>query len=143
MDKRFKNYTYIGERVVKAMPMIISEAYKRKLLKEGEEHSEGETDKAGYLVEYNDGYQSWLPSESFEKNYKPFETRLDRLRIEYDELRMRSKEMDAYMNEGFEKVAAKVGASQAALLVLKHSYLHNYLEVLEVLLMDAEKNMKK
>ena len=34
--------------------------------------------------------------------YNP-ETRLDRLRIECDELRARSKELDAYLNEGYEK----------------------------------------
>ena len=119
--------------------MTMGKAYERKLLKNGVRPSECETDKAGYLVEYEGGYQSWSPADVFEKAYKPSETHLDRLRIEYDELRARSKELDVYLNEGFEKVAAEIGRSLTMLLVLQSSYLHNYLDVLEVFLLDAEK----
>lgn len=131
---------YTGTKTVKAMPITMGEAYERKLLKEGVRPSECETDKAGYLVEYEDGYQSWSPADVFEKAYKPSETRLDRLHIECDELRARSKELDVYLNEGFEKVAAEIGRSLTMLLVLQSSYLHNYLGVLEVLLLEAEKS---
>jgi hypothetical protein len=131
---------YTGTKTVKAMPMTMGEAYERKLLKEGVRPSECETDKAGYLVEYEDGYQSWSPADVFEKAYKPSETRLDRLHIECDELRARSKELDVYLNEGFEKVAAEIGRSLTMLLVLQSSYLHNYVGVLEVLLLEAEKS---
>lgn len=134
---------YTGTKTVKAMPMTMGEAYERKLLKEGVRPSERETDKAGYLVEYEDGYKSWSPADVFEKAYKPSETRLDKLRIECDELRARSKDLDAYLNEGFEKAAAEIGRSLTMLLVLQSSYLHNYLDVLEALLLDAEKNMEK
>lgn len=138
MNEQMKQYT--GTKTVKAMPMTMGEAYERKLLKEGVRPSECETDKAGYLVEYEGGYQSWSPADVFEKAYKPSETRLDRLRIECDELRARSKELDAYLNEGFEKVAAEIGRSLTMLLVLQSSYLHNYVGVLEVLLLEAEKS---
>ena len=131
---------YTGTKTVKAMPMTMGEAYERKLLKEGVRPSECETDKAGYLVEYEDGYQSWSPADVFEKAYKPSETRLDLLHIECDELRARSKELDVYLNEGFEKVAAEIGRSLTMLLVLQSSYLHNYLGVLEELLLEAEKS---
>ena len=138
MNEQMKQYT--GTKTVKAMPMTMGEAYERKLLKEGVRPSECETDKAGYLVEYEDGYQSWSPADVFEKAYKPSETRLDRLHIECDELRARSKELDVYLNEGFEKVAAEIGRSLTMLLVLQSSYLHNYVDVLEVLLLEAEKS---
>lgn len=141
MNEQMKQYT--GTKTVKAMPMTMGEAYERKLLKEGVRPSECETDNAGYLVEYEDGYQSWSPADVFEKAYKPSETRLDRLHIECDELRARSKELDVYLNEGFEKVAAEIGRSLTMLLVLQSSYLHNYLGVLEVLLLEAEKNVDK
>lgn len=137
MNEQIKQYT--GTKTVKAMPMTMGKAYERKLLKNGVRPSECETDKAGYLVEYEGGYQSWSPADVFEKAYKPSETHLDRLRIEYDELRARSKELDVYLNEGFEKVAAEIGRSLTMLLVLQSSYLHNYLDVLEVFLLDAEK----
>ena len=61
---------YTGTKTVKAMSMTMGEAYERKLLKEGVRPSECETDKAGYLVEYEGGYQSWSPAEPFEKAYK-------------------------------------------------------------------------
>lgn len=138
MNEQMKQYT--GTKTVKAMPMTMGEAYERKLLKNGVRPSECETDKTGYLVEYEDGYQSWSPADVFEKAYKPSETRLDRLHIECDELRARSKELDVYLNEGFEKVAAEIGRSLTMLLVLQSSYLHNYLGVLEVLLLEAEKS---
>lgn len=141
MNEQMKQYT--GTKTVKAMPMTMGEAYERKLLKEGVRPSECETDKAGYLVEYEGGYQSWSPADVFEKAYKPSETRLDKLRIECDELRARSKELDAYLNEGFEKAAAEIGSSLTMLLALHRSYLHNYLNVLEVFLLDAEKNVDK
>lgn len=141
MNEQMKQYT--GTKTVKAMPMTMGEAYERKLLKNGVRPSECETDKAGYLVEYEDGYQSWSPADVFEKAYKLSETHLDRLRIEYDELRARSKELDAYLDEGFEKAAAEIGRSLTMLLVLRSSYLHNYLDVFEALLLDAEKNVDK
>lgn len=72
MNKEMKQYT--GTKTVKAMPMTMGEAYERKLLKEGVRPSECETDKAGYLVEYEDGYQSWSPAEPFDKAYKLSET---------------------------------------------------------------------
>lgn len=137
MNEQMKQYT--GTKTVKAMPMTMGEAYERKLLKYGVRPSECETDKAGYLVEYEDGYQSWSPADVFEKAYKPSETRLDRLRIECDELRVRSKELDAYLNEGYEKAAAEIGRSLTMLLVLQSSYLHNYLDVLEALLLTTKK----
>lgn len=141
MNEQMKQYT--GTKTVKAMPMTMGEAYERKLLKNGVRPFRMETDKAGYLVEYEDGYQSWSPADVFEKAYKPSETRLDKLRIECDELRARSKDLDAYLDEGFEKAAAEIGRSLTMLLVLRSSYLHNYLDVFEALLLDAEKNVDK
>lgn len=79
------------------MPMTMGEAYERKLLKEGVRPSECETDKAGYLVEYEGGYQSWSPAEPFEKAYKLSETFLDRLCIEYTELMERAEKCNDFL----------------------------------------------
>lgn len=141
MNKEMKQYT--GTKTVKAMPMTMGEAYERKLLKEGVRPLSVKQTRLAVLVEYEDGYQSWPPADVFEKAYKPSETRLDKLRIGCDELRAHSKELDAYLNEGFEKAAAEVGKSLTFLLVLQSSYLHNYLDVLEALLLEAEKNVDK
>lgn len=141
MNEQMKQYT--GTKTVKAMPMTMGEAYERKLLKNSVRPSECETDKAGYLVEYEDGYQSWSPADVFEKAYKPSETRLDRLRIECSELEVHLEEITDMLDEGFEKAVADVGRPLTALLVLQHAYIHNYLGVFKALLSDAERRVSK
>ena len=129
MTQEMKQYT--GTKTIKAMPMTMGEAYERKFLKEGVKPSECETCKAGYLVEYEDGYQSWAPAETFEQAYKPSETALDRLRIEYSELRERLRKLDEYTNIGFSTLVEKVGVNQAALLQEQCKLMNKYLVVLE------------
>lgn len=129
MTQEMKQYT--GTKTIKAMPMTMGEAYERKLLKEGVKPSECETYKAGYLVEYEDGYQSWAPAETFEQAYKPSETALDRLRIEYSELRERLRKLDEYTNIGFSTLVEKVGVNQALLLQEQCKLMNKYLVVLE------------
>lgn len=89
---------YTGTKTVKAMPMTMGEAYERKLLKEGRRPSECETDKAGYLVEYEDGYQSWSPKDVFDAAYKPSETFLEHLDNECDEIDARSDKAKDFIN---------------------------------------------
>lgn len=129
MKEEMKQYT--GTKTVKAMLMTMGEAYEHKLLKEGVKPSERETYKAGYLIEYEDGYQSWSPAETFEQAYKPSETVLDRLRIEYSELRERLRKLDEYTNIGFNKLVEKVGVNQALLLQEQCKLMNKYLVVLE------------
>lgn len=103
MNNQLKQYT--GTKTVKARPMTMGEAYERKLLKEGRRPSECETDKAGYLVEYEGGYQSWSPAEPFEKAYKVAETPLDRMYIEYNEESERYQKGDKFINSmNFDKL---------------------------------------
>lgn len=106
---------YTGTKTVKAMPMTMGEAYERKLLKEGVRPSECETDKAGYLVEYEDGYQSWYPAETFDKEYKLSETFIDRLCIEYSELMERAEKYNDFLAS--DKVKELDRTSQALLSV--------------------------
>lgn len=129
MTQEMKQYT--GTKTIKAIPMTMGEAYERKFLKEGVKPSECETNKAGYLVEYEDGYQSWAPAETFEQAYKPSETALDRLRIEYSELRERLRKLDEYTNIGFSTLVEKVGVNQALLLQEQCKLMNKYIVVLE------------
>lgn len=142
MNKEMKQYT--GTKTVKAMPMTMGEAYERKLLKEGVRPSECETDKAGYLVEYEDGYQSWSPAEPFEKAYKPSETFIDRLYIEREELNERFTALDSFLDKGYSYVIDKVGALQASLLISQHMCMSGYLNILNsrILYIEATKNLK-
>ena len=96
MKKEMKQYT--GTKTVKAMPMTMGEAYERKLLKEGVRPSECETDKAGYLVEYEGGYQSWRPADVFEKAYKPSETFVNRMLLELEDLEKRMYKCDNFLS---------------------------------------------
>lgn len=118
---------YTGTKTVKAMPMTMGEAYERKLLKEGVRSSECETDKAGYLVEYEDGYQSWSPAEPFEKAYKLSETFLDRLCIEYTELMERAEKCNDFLAS--DKVK-ELGRTSQALLSVQSGLMYQYSFVL-------------
>lgn len=118
---------YTGTKTVKAMSMTMGEAYERKLLKEGVRPSECETDKAGYFVEYEDGYQSWSPAEPFEKAYKLSETFLDRLCIEYSELMERAEKCNDFLAS--DKVK-ELGRTSQALLSVQSGLMYQYSFVL-------------
>lgn len=118
---------YTGTKTVKAMPMTMGEAYERKLLKEGVRLSECETDKAGYLVEYEDGYQSWSPAEPFEKAYKLSETFLDRLCIEYTELMERAEKCNDFLASNKVK---ELDMTSQALLSVQSELMYQYSSVL-------------
>lgn len=92
--------------------------------------------------EYEGGYQSWSPAEPFEKAYKLSETFLDRLRIEYAEVKERFISLDNFYKKGFDGVAEIVGARQAALLLYQMSSMRTYVEVLETRIEDIEQSMK-
>lgn len=121
---------YTGTKTVKAMPMTMGEAYERKLLKEGVRPSECETDKAGYLVEYEGGYQSWSPKSIFDEAYKCADTFLDRLKVEYEELMKRYEKCAAFVDsEKFRKVVKE--DCPAFLLSLQRKFMGYYLVILE------------
>ena len=125
MNKEMKQYT--GTKTVKAMPMTMGEAYERKLLKEGVRPSECETDKAGYLVEYEGGYQSWSPAEPFDKAYKLSETFFDRLCIEYTELTERAEKCNNFLAS--DKVK-ELDRTSKALLSVQSGLMNQYSFVL-------------
>lgn len=84
---------YIGKKSIMASPMSKSDA-ERVLNRELSDAKGGED---GYLVEYEDGYRSWSPKETFEAAYKIAETHLDRLLIESEELNERTSKLHAFI----------------------------------------------
>lgn len=116
MNNQLKQYT--GTKTVKARPMTMGEAYECKLLKEGVRPSECETDKADYLVEYEDGYLSWSPKDVFEAAYKPSETFLERLDNECDEIGARYDKAKDFINsdrfDNLSPIAKLLLAAQSA-----------------------------
>ena len=84
---------YIGTKTIMAMPMAKSEA--EKVLNRSLYDAKGGED--GYLVEYPDGYKSWSPKETFEEAYKVADTYLDRMRIEYADVKERILKLNTFM----------------------------------------------
>jgi len=84
---------YIGTKTVLAMPMAKSEA--EKVLNRSLADATGGED--GYLVEYEDGYKSWSPKETFEKAYNLAETSFDRMLIEAQELAKRTNILSKFV----------------------------------------------
>lgn len=141
MTQEMKQYT--GTKTVKAMPMTKGEAYEQELLMEVVKPSKREADKSGYLVEHYDGYQSWCPAETFEQAYKPSETVLDRLLIEYSELKERFIKLDRELSVGFDEAAKKIGGKHVALLIAQSLAMQNYLGILETRIIGMEANGDK
>ena len=89
---------YIGTKQIEAEPMTMGEAYEKNFLQTGRVPNESEKDKVGYHVKYEDGYESWSPAEPFEKAYKVADTPLDRMVIEYDELKQKIDKLDVFLD---------------------------------------------
>lgn len=119
---------YTGTKTVKAEPMRMGEAFAKNLLKKDVKLSECETDKAGYLVEYEGGYQSWSPAEVFEKSYKLSETFSDRLKNEYEEITERLTKLQAFLTKG--DTLEKVGDTQYTLLIQQSIYMDAYRKII-------------
>lgn len=77
---------YLGKKEVLASSMSMGDAYDKGLLQSGLESSRVERNKQGYLVKYDNGYQSWSPKDVFDNSYKVIDTPLDRLYLECNEL---------------------------------------------------------
>lgn len=71
---------FIGTKVIMAEPMTMTEA--QKVL--GRELKPATVEEDGYLVEHKDGYKSWSPKSVFDEAYKPCETFLDRMKVEFE-----------------------------------------------------------
>ena len=113
---------YEGKKQVRAIPMSkheFLETVKNFTIDKSEEEN-----CPGFLVVYEDGYTSWSPENVFLKAYKPCETPLSRMEIEYDEL-----------NEKFLKLTAFLAKEDKASIV-GGEYRINYME-------DQREHMKK
>ena len=86
---------YTGTKTVSAEPMNELTAIQKGFARPNSDNHEY---RDGYHVVYPDGYESWSPKNVFEKAYKCSETYIDRLRIEYEELKDRKKRLKEYLN---------------------------------------------
>lgn len=88
---------YIGTKSVEAVPMELGE-YINKSGRNPYKDGARKDDEQGYLVKYEDGYESWSPKDVFEKAYKPADTFLDRLYIEDTELKEKYNKCNTFVD---------------------------------------------
>lgn len=127
---------YLGTKLVTAKPMTRedAEAVLGKFIKPAKQEYSGE----GYLVRYENGYQSWSPKEVFDKAYKPADNFLDRLIIERDEVQQRLSSLtSALMQEDFQE---KVGSKQYYWMQEQRNAMEIYVEVLNKRITHAINN---
>ena len=91
---------YIGTKQIEAEPMTMGEADKNCLIAVGERLSKEEQPIEGYHTKYDDGVESWLPKDVFEKAYKIAETPVDRMQIEAEEVNGRYVKLAAFIDSG-------------------------------------------
>lgn len=121
---------YIGTKQVEAMPMSLGEFINRSgrnpYANDGKMHGDNEE---GYLVQYEDGYESWSPKEVFDKAYKVADTALDRMLIERKELKEKSERLHAFV--GSSKFGQTVKDENQRKLLIRQSYhMTEYLNIL-------------
>lgn len=127
---------YLGTKLVTAKPMtrVEAEVILGKSIKLAKQEYSGE----GYLVRYEDGYQSWSPKEVFDEAYKPADNFLDRLIIERDEVQQRLSSLtSALMQEDFQE---KVGSKQYYWMQEQRNAMEIYVEVLNKRITHAINN---
>ena len=127
---------YLGTKLVTAKPMTREDAevVLGKFIKPAKQEYSGE----GYLVRYEDGYQSWSPKEVFDKAYKHADNFLDRLIIERDEVQQRLSSLtSALMQEDFQE---KVGSKQYYWMQEQRNAMEIYVEVLNKRITHAINN---
>ena len=127
---------YLGTKLVTAKPMTREDA--EVVLGKFIKHAKQEYSGEGYLVRYEDGYQSWSPKEVFDKAYKPADNFLDRLIIERDEVQQRLSSLtSALMQEDFQE---KVGSKQYYWMQEQRNAMEIYVEVLNKRITHAINN---
>lgn len=81
----------------------------------------------GYIVEYEDGYKSWSPKTVFEKAYNVAEPHIDRMRIEFEELRERMKKLKNFL---YSEKVFELDKEEVYLLERQYNQMDNYAQTL-------------
>lgn len=120
---------YLGKKEVMASPMSMGDAYDRGLLQSGFKFLRVDKDREGYLVKYDNGYQSWSPKDVFDNSYKVIDTPLDMLYLEFNELSDKYDKLVFFL----EKEGAKglVGDVQFGLMEEQRDLMKGYIDILK------------
>lgn len=115
-----KNYT--GTKTVSAEPMNEFDAVQKGIARPNTDNHEF---RDGYHVVYHDGYESWSPKDVFEEAYKCSETHIDRMRIEYEELKERKNRLKNFLNSN-----ASIDEDEKGLLKAQYLIMCSYCSIL-------------
>lgn len=120
--------TYRCTKTVKAEPMTLGffeSTRNRKVYQDDSEHS---ADEPGYLVKYEDDYESWSPKAVFEAGYVCIETAKDRVKLELDELKSRLNGLQKFIDSD---KFNELGEYMQNLLLEQKASMVDYEDVLE------------
>lgn len=118
---------FIKESVsVQAEPMTFGKACSKGIC---DENGVYQNDDQGYQVVYNDGTKDWYPKDVFEKFYKAFDTPLERMEIESDELIKKTEKLLKFINNNSLFGELPVGIQAA--LIGQSSAMSDYIHFLE------------
>lgn len=115
---------YIGTKTVQAMPAVRKGG---KICMPGDENPKSlDPVEDGYMVVYEDGYESWSPKEVFEKAYRIAETAVDRMHIKWNELAEKLGNLNAFI----ESKSKKLPTTIQAMLHAQNAVMQDYMNVL-------------
>lgn len=90
---------YQGTKEVYAEPMRLGDFIETKGRNPYANDSQiHDLSEQGYLVVYEDGYESWSPKEAFDKAYRPVETFVERLHVEATQLDQRIDKLQNFIH---------------------------------------------
>ena len=126
---------YIGKKEVQAERMNEFQAVELGYARPNEDNHEW---REGFHVIYPDGYHSWSPLNTFMDAYKPAETFVDRLRIEYSELEEKIGKLKNFLDEQDKGGTPLILAESRRLMDAQYHVMTVYRYILQNRLQRAE-----
>lgn len=118
---------YTGTKEVSAKPMSLGE-FRAYSGRDPYSNTEDPGDSyMGYLVKYEDGYESWSPKNVFEKAYKCTETFVDRLILEYNTETLKLEKLSAFIRSDMFKALPERKKRQ---LYIQENIMQDFLRIL-------------
>lgn len=84
-----------------------------------------------------------MPKDAFEESFMISESTIDRLQVEYNELRERCFRLDKAMSKPHEEIIQAIGALQFSYLLAQRMIMRNYLDIIAYRILDLKKRNKK
>lgn len=121
--------TYSCHKIVQAEPMTLGffEATRNRKMY-ADKDTKYDANAEGYLVKYEDGYESWSPKAVFEAGYRCIETAKDRVQIELTDLQIKLKNLQKFVDSD---KFNELGEYMQKLMLEQKASMTDYVDVLE------------